>query len=188
MPCCGESTTTTDTGSCCGSAFTGEQASAPAKKQLLEVELLYLDRTICERCKGTEAVLKEAVEEAQRILGPTGVDIALKLTHVDSVAKARQLAFVSSPTIRIMGRDAAIDVRENDCSGCSTLGGCDITCRVWTWQGREYPVPPRAMLLDAILRDAYLHPGGEKELHAPLKDLPGNLERFFAGQPARAAG
>jgi hypothetical protein len=144
----------------------------------LEVEFLYLDRTVCERCKGTEEVLKEAVEEARRILEPTGVVVSLKMTHVMTGEQAMALGFVSSPTVRVMGRDAAFDVKENRCTSCGDLSGCDITCRIWAWQGMEYSVPPKAMLLDAILRDAYLHPG-ERLAPAPLKELPANLQKFF---------
>jgi hypothetical protein len=145
----------------------------------LEVEFLYLDRTFCERCKGTEEILKEAVQEAQRILGPTGVDVSLKLIHVRSEAEALALRFISSPTVRIMGRDAALDVKENECKSCGELSGCDISCRVWTWRGQEYSVPPKALLLDAILRDSYLHPNVERLAPTELRNLPDNLKRFF---------
>ena len=37
------------------------------------------------------------------------------------------------------------------------------------------------MLLDAILREAYLHPTGEKLAPAALKELPENLKKFFLG-------
>jgi hypothetical protein len=171
---------------CCESATQNEKPRAVVVRRPVEVEFLYLDRTICERCKGTEAVIKDAVEEAQRIMSPTGVDVSLKMTHVRSEVEARALAFVSSPTIRVMGRDAAVDVKETSCAGCGELGGGDITCRVWTWQGKEYSVPPKAMLLDAILRDAYLHPSGGKVLPEPLETLPENMKKFFEGVRARA--
>jgi hypothetical protein len=147
----------------------------------LDVEFLYLDRTVCERCKGTEEILKEAVLDTRSILGPSGVQVSLEMTHVRTEEQALALGFVSSPTVRVMGRDATLDVRESQCPSCGNLSGCDITCRVWTWQGQEFSVPPKAMLQDAILRDAYLHPTGEKLAPTPLKELPENLKRFFRG-------
>jgi len=154
----------------------------------LEVEFLFLDLTLCDRCRGTEKALADAVADAGRILEPIGIDVTLKSTQVTTPEQARQLAFVSSPTIRVMGRDAAIDVRENFCAGCSSLCGSDISCRVWTWQGRPYSVPPKELLLDAILRDAYLHPSGTREVPPPFDALPENLERFFgAASKSRAA-
>ena len=181
MSCCGS-----EKSSCCASGVQDEKAQVAVVRRTLEVEFLYLDRMICERCKGTETVIKEAVEEAQRILGPTGVEVSLKMTHVQTEEQAIALGFVSSPTMRIMGRDATVDVKENECKGCGDLGGCDITCRVWTWQGKEFSVPPKAMLLDAILRDAYLHPSDGRFLPKPLETLPENLKKFFQGVRGRA--
>jgi len=169
--------------SCCTPTTKIDPAAAPTARRVLEVEFLYLDLKVCERCQGTDQVLKDAVEEANRILGPTGVDVILKMIHVESEEQARTLGFVSSPTIRLMGRDAAIEVKEDLCKGCSTVGGCDINCRLWTWQGKEYSVPPKAMVIDAILRAAYLHPDGVNVVPKPIKDLPENLIRFFHGPP-----
>ena len=174
MSCCG-----TEKSDCCASSESQEVHFV--HHRALEVEFLYLDRSVCERCKGTEEILKETVEEAKKILGPTGVEVSLKMTHVKSEELAIALGFVSSPTIRLNGREATIQVKENQCTSCGDLSGCDITCRVWTWQGQEYSVPPKAMLLDAILLEAYLHPTEERMAPGPLKELPENLKKFFRG-------
>jgi len=177
MSCCGM-----EMSECCASdGSRGIQVSL-VRRRPLDVEFLYLDRTVCERCKGTEEILKEAVEEARKILGPTGVEVSLTMTHVRTEDEALALGFVSSPTVRVLGRDAGVDVKENPCTSCGDLSGCDITCRVWTWQGQEFSVPPKAMLLDAILRESYLHPGGEQCAPTPLKELPENLRKFFNGR------
>jgi hypothetical protein len=176
MSCCG-----TGKSGCCASSESQEVQVKVAHSRVLEVEFLYLDRTFCDRCKGTEEVLREAVAEAQKILGPTGVAVSLKMTQVTSEQEALSLGFLSSPTVRIMGRDAELDVKENPCQSCGELSGCDISCRVWTWQGQEYSVPPKAMMLDAILRDAYLHLGGERLLPAAIPRVSDNLRRFFRG-------
>jgi hypothetical protein len=174
MSCC-----ETEKSDCCASSESQEVHFVHHRP--LEVEFLYLDRSVCGRCKGTEELLKEAVEEARKILGPTGVEVSLKMTHVKSPEQAVALGFVSSPTVRLNGREATTRVKETQCTSCGDLSGCDITCRVWTWQGQEYSVPPKAMLLDAILREAYLRPTQEKLEPKPLKELPENLKRFFRG-------
>jgi hypothetical protein len=174
MSCCG-----TEKTDCCATG--GSQEVRLVHHRPLEVEFLYLDRSVCERCKGTEEILREAVEDAKKILGPTGVEVSLKMTHVRSGDQAVALGFVSSPTVRLNGREATIQVRENQCTSCGDLSGCDITCRIWTWQGQEYSVPPKGMLLDAILREAYLHSTEEKLEPTPLKRLPENLKKFFRG-------
>ncbi len=142
---------------CCGT----EKRDGDAPRRAVDVEFLYLDRTACARCRGTEEALRAAVEEARRILEPSGVDVSLRRIHVRTEQQARALGFVSSPTVRLNGRDATPDVRENVCPDCG-----DISCRVWTWQGKEY--------------EAYGRPAAERAAPAPPAGLPGNLRRFFA--------
>mgnify|MGYP000309576811 CR=1 FL=1 len=155
---------------CCGT----EKCDGGAPRRTLDVEFLYLDRTACARCRGTEQALRTAVEEAGRILGPFGVDVRLRMTHVRTAEQARALGFVSSPTVRLNGRDAAPEVRENSCSE-----GCGISCRVWTWQGKEHEVPPVPLLLDLILREAGGRPESGPAAPEPVAELPENLKRFF---------
>jgi hypothetical protein len=154
-------------------------------RRALEVELLYLDLETCDRCQGTDGNLREAVREVMKILGPAGVDVVLREIHVATEEQAKALAFTSSPTIRVMGRDLAFEVKENPCGSCSDIAGRDITCRAWTWQGREYSTPPKELLVDALLRQAYLHPEGRKERPAALGDLPDNLKTFFRSARSR---
>lgn len=169
----------------CGCSQSSVEVAVPVARRPLEIELLYLDLETCDRCQSTGDTLREAVQEARKILAPAGVDVTLKEIHVTSGAQARQLAFMSSPTIRAMGRDLSFEVKENSCGSCSEIAGRDISCRAWSWQGKEYNAPPKAMLVNAILRDAYLHTGGKREDPMPLAELPENLKDFFQGATRR---
>ena len=169
----------------CGCSDDAGAAATAVARRALEVELLYLDLEVCDRCQDTHANLREAVRQAKAVLGPAGVDVTLKEIHVASEAQARALGFVSSPTIRAMGRDLAFHVKENACGSCSEIAGRDVSCRTWSWQGREHSAPPTAMLVDALLRDAYLHADGRREDPAPLDEVPENLKAFFRGARAR---
>lgn len=169
----------------CGCSEASAEVAVPVARRPLEIELLYLDLETCDRCRSTGDTLREAVEEARKILAPSGVEVTLREILVTSGAQARRLAFRNSPTIRSMGRDLSFEVKENACGSCSEIAGRDITCRAWTWQGKEYAFPPKAMLVDAILRDAYVHPGGQREDPLPLATLPENLEDFFQGATRR---
>lgn len=151
----------------------------------LEIELLYLDLDVCERCQGTEKSLEEALAEVSRVLEATGVEVEVKKIHVQSEEQARQLGFVSSPTIRINGRDIQLEVRESLCESCGDLCGENVNCRVWVYQGREYTVPPKGMIIEAILRAVYGRPA-EAGQEQP-RELPENLRRFFAGRQKREA-
>lgn len=149
----------------------------------LEIDFLYLDTETCVRCRETEENLEEAVDDVAALLKRAGWQVQVRFFHVQSAAQAEELHFLSSPTIRINGRDIALEVRENACGCCGDLAGEDIDCRVWLWQGREYEAPPRELLVDAMLRHVY---GGAPSAEAVgTYALPDNLRRFFAGQAHR---
>ncbi|MCG0278446.1 MAG: DUF2703 domain-containing protein, partial [Thermanaeromonas sp.] len=136
----------------------------------------------CTRCRGTARNLEEALKEVAGVLEATGVEVNLKKIHVRTEEEALAWGLVSSPTIRINGRDIQLDVRESLCESCGDLCGEDVDCRVWVYQGREYTVAPKGMIIEAILKHVY---GGGIEApveREPLKELPENLKRFFAAK------
>lgn len=151
-----------------------------AERRKLGIEFMYVDLGVCTRCQGTETSLEEAVSEVARILEAAGVEVAVRKIHVQSEEQALELGFVSSPTIRINGRDIQLDVRENLCESCGDLCGEDMDCRVWVYQGKEYTTPPKAMIIDAILREVYGGATMTPQAPSKMEALPDNLKRFFA--------
>lgn len=141
---------------------------------------MYLDLSVCTRCQGAETSLEEAISEVTRILAAAGIEVAVRKIHVQSEEQALKLGFVSSPTIRINGRDTQLDVRENLCESCGDLCGKDVECRVWVYQGKEYTTPPKAMIIDTILREVYGGSTGASQGPSNIEALPENLRRFFA--------
>jgi hypothetical protein len=163
------------------------QSNVPAGgPQRLDIELLYVDLSVCTRCQGAEASLEEPISEVARVLETTGVAVAVHKIHIQSEEEARVLGFVSSPTIRLKGRDIQWDVRESRCECCSQLVDEDVDCRVWVYRGQEYTVPPKAMIVEAILRELY--GGGGRERPVRTKDVPDNLKQFWAARRRRATG
>lgn len=152
----------------------------------IEIDFMYIDLDVCMPCRGTDANLDAALQTVQAILESTGTQVSVRKTLVDSETKAMQLGFVSSPTIRVNGRDIALELRESSCQSCSEACACDgqIDCRVWVFQGQEYTVAPVPMIVDAILSTVY----GNKDMVAqPLPaPVPANLKRFFAAKAAKA--
>ncbi|MDQ0285408.1 hypothetical protein J2Z49_000509 [Desulfofundulus luciae] len=168
---------------CCGpESVTARLAGNQAEKRRLDIEFMYLDLSVCTRCQGTEKSLEEAVSEVARILEAAGFEVTLHKIHVQNEEQALALGFVSSPTIRINGRDIQLDVRESLCESCGDLCGEDVDCRVWVYQGREYTVPPKGLIVDAILREIYGGPAGAVHGPSKIKALPDNLKRFFAAR------
>ena len=144
----------------------------------LEVELLALDLDTCRRCTATAASLDAALEAVLSVLRDAGVDVDVRRTVVRTRAEAEALRFVTSPTIRVDGRDIALELRESPCADCGSLCGCDggIDCRVWVWRGREYTEAPKAMIVDAVLRGYAAT--GPRAPHEAYR-MPDNLRRFF---------
>lgn len=161
-------------------------STAPTANRL-RIDFLFLDLTSCTRCRATDDNLEAALQAAREVLEGNGIEVEINKIHVESAERARELRFVSSPTIRINGRDVALELRESSCeSRCCTDGhGGAIACRVWVHEGREHTEPPVPMIVDAILREVDAGEPVETELDAQPYELPENLERFFAGK-ARA--
>ncbi len=158
---------------CCG---TGECSCQPAKKPL-HIEFLYLDLTQCTRCQGTESNLDEALTEVSAVLTAAGYEVALDKVNITSKDLARQHRFLSSPTIRVNGHDIALDVRESDCTECGDLCGDSVDCRVFEYEGIEYSEPPKAMIIQSIMKEVF---GIPREIRqAEAYELPENLEKFF---------
>lgn len=170
-----------ETGAC---GLSPREAPAAGNKEIV-IELLYLDLEVCDPCRGAEASLEEAIAEVGQVLRATGTEVTLRKIHVESLEQAEALRFVSSPTIRVGGRDIQMEVQESHCHTCSELSGTDVDCRSWVYQGQTYSTPPKAMVIEAILRALY---GGADEESTPHPyTVPENLQRFFAAKERSTA-
>lgn len=154
--------------------------AATARK--LQIDFLFLDLTTCGRCLGTERSLDSALEVVREVLDLTGIEVEVNKVLVQSAEQARALRFMSSPTIRVDGHDIAPDLPGSTCESCGEGCGGEVACRVWVHGGQEHTEPPVAMVVDAILREAY---GGASlsAFDAGPYELPENLARFFAAKP-----
>jgi hypothetical protein len=152
----------------------------------VDIDFLFLDLKTCTRCVGTDRNLEQALESVQQVLQFTGAVVSLNKTLIDSAEKAAAHRFQTSPTIRINGRDIALEMRESKCDSCTDLCGCaeGTDCRVWLYRGEEYTEAPVAMLVEAILQEALRTPQPERAAESAIREVPENLQRFFAGASA----
>ena len=112
--------------------------------------------------------------------------VTVRKILVDTESQALELGFVSSPTIRVNGKDIALELRESSCASCGGACGCEgnIDCRVWIYEGKEHTVAPVPMIVDAILSAVY---GAKEGMVVPQQAgaVPDNLKRFFAARTAK---
>ena len=148
------------------------------EKRCIIIDFLYLDLTTCTRCQGTDESLDEAIVDVSKVLEATGVEVIVNKINVTSEELAIKHKFVSSPTIRVNGHDIQMEVKESLCESCGDVCGSDVDCRVWVYQGKEYTEPPKALIIEGILKEMY---GGSKRQNTE-KDylLPENLRKFYA--------
>jgi len=170
----------TDQNENCCCTGSGCCTPAPAQKKIT-VDFLYLDLSVCERCRGTDSNLDDALFDVSAVLSSAGFDVVVNKVNINSAALAEKYTFLSSPTIRINGHDIEVDVTESNCTDCGDLCGDSIDCRVFTYEGTNYDSPPKGMIVNAILREVY---GSKPESSKPEGPyvLPENLRIFFEKQ------
>ncbi|HWM10530.1 MAG TPA: DUF2703 domain-containing protein [Solirubrobacteraceae bacterium] len=154
----------------------------------LRIDILFLDLTSCARCLAADRSLEPAIDAVRDVLRASGVDVEVNKVLVESAEQALALRFVSSPTIRVDGRDVALELRESSCGSEACADGCSdqIACRVWLHRGQEYTEPPVALIVEAILAHVYggTRSGVASAASAGAYELPQNLARFFSGRAA----
>jgi len=161
-------------------------------KKSLAVELLVIDLNTCRRCVPTGEQLRQAVHLLAPVAAALEIDIGLAETVVSTPQEAREYALLTSPTIRLNGRDIAQDIRESVCESCGDLtnGNSRVDCREWHYRGEVYPAAPLPLLVEAIMRALLDIDALPLVRPAPLSELPENLNRFFADrkEPGESCG
>jgi glutaredoxin len=145
------------------------------------IEFMYLDLEVCGRCKGTADILREAISDVTQVLEAAEIQVEYRDIHIKSEEQAKKLEFLTSPTIRINGEDIQMDFEENFCEDCGELCGDEVDCRIWKYNGQEYTIPPKSMIINAILKEIY----GDKKLESKnkvSKKASSNLSKFFAAK------
>ena len=157
--------------------------SGNQKSKNVLVEYLYLDLETCDRCIGTDQVLDDVMDEIAPVLALAGYQVDYRKIEMASEEIARKYEFLSSPTIRVNGRDICMSVSENSCGCCSDISGTDVDCRVFEFNGKSYEVPPKEMLAEAVLQ--MIFDPKEFACSCSAYDLPDNLKDFYEGKQKR---
>lgn len=155
----------------------------------VDVDFLFLDLNTCTRCVGTNQNLEIAIDSLKQVLMLTGARLNVNKILIDSEDKARAHRFITSPTIRVNGRDIALETKESRCDSCTDLCGCEegTDCRIWVYQGQEYTEAPVAMIVEALLQEVYGTPRKATPTSPNYDEVPENLQNFFVGQAVQKA-
>ena len=160
----------------CGSGCCSGEAPKQAGNRRVVIDFLYLDLSVCKWCQGTDKSLEEALNDISNVLQASGIEVVVNKINVTSQELAIKHKFISSPTIRVNGRDIQMEVREKLCDSCGDLCGDNVDCRVWVYNGEEYTIPPKALIIEGILKAVY---GGETAYDSTEYKLPENLKKFY---------
>jgi hypothetical protein len=144
------------------------------------VEYLCIDMKTCDRCLDTGRTLDEVMAVVTPALELAGYRVIYEKTEITDEESAVSHRLLSSPTIRINGRDICGDVRENECGCCSEISNNEVECRVYEYMGETYEVPPGEMIAEAILKTIFKDGGNGCSCEG--YELPGNLRSFFEGK------
>jgi hypothetical protein len=159
-----------------------ELTPAEYATRTVTVDLLYLDRESCSRCRDTDEALQTAVDRVADLLADLDAAVEVRTVQVDTAAAARRTGLPVSPTVRVDGRDVQPDHEANPCGDCTDLGDGNesVDCRLWRYRGETHESAPVDMLVEAILR------GAVAPAHSPTRrrretggDVPADLRRFF---------
>jgi hypothetical protein len=156
-------------------------------KKILNIDLLVVDLSTCKRCVPTGDQLRAAV----RLLAPVAEALGIEFRHheivVQTPQEAKDRALLSSPTIRVNGRDIAQDIRESLCESCGDLtnNNTKVDCREWHYRGKVYFAAPLPMLIESIM-GAMLNIDAPPVIPEPLEELPENLQRYFSDKKQTA--
>jgi hypothetical protein len=153
-----------------------ENSDCCREKKSIDIQFLYLDLNVCERCQGSDKNLDKALHILQPVLTEIGYELRVKKINVNTEALAKHYRFMSSPTIRINNIDIQEDVLEDNCKSCGDLCGDSVDCRVFTYQNKQYHEPPVGMIIDQILKSIYT-PQTIKEPNN--YQVPENLLKFY---------
>src|SRR6056297_4027684 len=97
--------------------------------------------------------------------------------NIDSMDLAKKYKFLSSPTIKVRGKDIQKEIKESSYESCGDICNDSVNCRVWTYQGVEYNNPPKGLILVKLIK--YIYCDFSVESNAEKYTLPDNLKKFF---------
>lgn len=137
--------------------------STGKNKKVVVIEYLYLNLNTCKSCM-TEKVLESVVDELRHAFKIAGYDLECHKVLIETAEMATTYRFLSSPTIRVNGRDICNSVKENNCGYCEDIAETPLSEMI-AEEIIKWALVPK---LPSFLLDEYV--------------LPDDLKKFFDGK------
>ena len=132
--------------------------------KIVVIEYLYLDLNTCGSCAQTEDVLESVLDELRHAFKIAGYDLEYHKVLIETAEMATAYRFLSSPTIRVNGRDIWNLVKVNNCGCSENIDGTQLA-EMLAEEIIKWALIPK---LPSFLLDEYV--------------LPDDLKRFFDGK------
>lgn len=133
----------------------------------LEVDMSSAGESSCGECDTTHQCLDGAIAVVEPLFRELGIEIQVKRELVKTAQQARELNFQASPTIRVEGHNLTPEHQED--------GSC-----LWTWYGERTTNPPKAMIIDTLLR-GYVQSTPANQPAKAAAELHPYLQQFLSG-------
>lgn len=118
-----------------------------------------------------------------------GIELRYRQVVVQTAEEAKKYGLLTSPTIRLNGRDIAQDIRESLCESCGDLtdNNTKVDCREWHYRGKVYPAAPLPLLLESIMGAMVKIDETTPVVPSSFDELPENLQRYFDNKKGRGS-
>ena len=173
----------------CNSSGPSERCGTPTEvsqdvreeRKVLNVDLVVIDLSSCKRCVPTGDQLRSAVKFLTPVAEALGIELRHGRRWCRHQMRRRNIGLLTSPTIRLNGRDIAQDIRESQCESCGDLteNNTMVDCREWHYRGKVYSAAPIALLVEALMGAMLKIDDMPPVTPAPITELPKNLIRYF---------
>ena len=140
--------------------------STGKNEKVVVIEYLYMDLNTCESCVRTEKVFESILDDLRHAFKIAGYDLEYHKVLIETAEMATAYRFLSSPTIRVNGRDICNwnSAKEKICGCCEDIDGTPLA-EIIAEEIIKWALVPK---LPSFLLNEYV--------------LPDDLKKFFDGK------
>ena len=119
---------------------------------VVEWRHLAVEGETCERCGGTGANVRSAVEAMGAVLAAQGIDLEFHEVELppEEIAHSNEVLVDGALIEDLVGDETAV----SDCASCGDLVGAPCACRTVTVGGEEHEELPESLIAAAIMTAA----------------------------------